>query len=123
MGGTGIDYATLTKWYGSELPNERRYTPQIVVSAVKKTICGDADPAHICTSYVERQNWTLRGTLRRDTRLSNGFSRKSENHMAAVAINYFADNFIKIHSTCARRQRWPQVSSIGCSMPPISSHC
>jgi hypothetical protein len=46
---------------------------------------------------VERQNWTVRTTMRRYTRLSNGFSRKIENHMAAVAINYFAYNFIKIH--------------------------
>ena len=48
---------------------------------------------------MERQNWTVRTTMRRYTRLSNGFSRKIENHMAAVAINYFAYNFIKIHST------------------------
>ena len=60
---------------------------------------GDPDPKHIATSYVERQNWTLCGTLRRYTRLSNGFSRKIENHMAAVAINYFAYNFIKVQST------------------------
>jgi hypothetical protein len=57
------------------------------------------DPQHISTSYVERQNWTVRTTMRRYTRLSNGFSRKIENHMAAVAINYFAYNFIKIHRT------------------------
>ena len=48
---------------------------------------------------MERQNWTVRTTMRRYTRLSNGFSRKIENHMAAVALNYFAYNFIKIHST------------------------
>lgn len=57
------------------------------------------DPGHICTSHVERQTWTLRGTLRRYTRLSNGFSRKIENHMAAVALNYFAYNFCKIHTS------------------------
>ena len=57
------------------------------------------DPDHISTSFVERQNWTARTTMRRYTRLSNGFSRKIENHMAAVAINYFAYNFIKIHSS------------------------
>jgi hypothetical protein len=55
------------------------------------------DPSHISTSFVERLNWTARTTMRRYTRLSNGFSRKIENHMAAVAINYFAYNFIKIH--------------------------
>jgi hypothetical protein len=60
---------------------------------------GKPDPKHISTSYVERQNWTVRTNMRRYTRLSNGFSRKIENHMAAVALNYFAYNFIKIHRT------------------------
>ena len=62
-------------------------------------ITGNPDPKHIATSFVERQNWTVRGTMRRYTRLSNGFSRKIENHMAAVSINYFAYNFIKIHTS------------------------
>jgi IS1 family transposase len=96
---TDIDYATLTKWYGTEMPQERRYSPPVVLSTIKKVISGDPDERHISTSYVERQNWTLRGTMRRYTRLSNGFSRKTENHMAAVAVNYFAYNFIKIHAT------------------------
>lgn len=55
--------------------------------------------AHFYHSYVERQNWTVRTNMRRYTRLSNGFSRKIENHAAAVALNYFAYNFIKIHRT------------------------
>jgi IS1 family transposase len=97
--GGGVDYATLTKWYGAEMPQERRYSPPKVVSTVKKVVNGDPDPAHISTSYVERQNWTLRTTMRRYTRLSNGFSRKVENHMAAVALNYYVYNFCKIHST------------------------
>lgn len=62
-------------------------------------IKGDPDPRHISTSFVERQNWTVRTTMRRYTRLSNGFSRKIDNHIAAVALNYFAYNFIKIHRT------------------------
>ncbi len=65
----------------------------------KRSSRATPDRAHISTSYVERQNWTLRGTMRRYTRLSNGFSRKVENHMAAVALNYFAYNFIKVHNT------------------------
>ena len=60
---------------------------------------GNPDPKHISTSFVERQNWTVRTNMRRYTRLSNGFSRKLENHAAAVALNYFAYNFIKIHRT------------------------
>ena len=60
---------------------------------------GDPDPKHVSSSFVERQNWTVRTTMRRYTRLSNGFSRKLQNHAAATALNYFAYNFIKIHRT------------------------
>ena len=62
-------------------------------------IKGTPDPKHISTSYVERLNWSTRTSMRRYTRLSNGFSRKLENHEAAVALNYFAYNFIRIHRT------------------------
>jgi hypothetical protein len=64
-----------------------------------KEVSGRPDPKHVSTSFVERQNWTVRGTMRRYTRLSNGFSRKMENHAAATALNYFSYNFIKIHRT------------------------
>jgi hypothetical protein len=64
-----------------------------------KEVSGRPDSKHLSTSFVERQNWTVRTTLRRYTGLSNGFSRKVENHAAAVALNYFAYNFIKIHRT------------------------
>jgi hypothetical protein len=69
------------------------------LGAIPTVVTGRPDPEHISTSFVERQNWTVRTTTRRYTRLSNGFSRKVENHMAAVAINYFAYTFIKIPST------------------------
>ena len=64
-----------------------------------KEITGSPDPKDSSTSYVERQNWSVRTSMRRYTRLSNGFGRKIENHMAAVAIDYFAYNFIRIHRT------------------------
>ena len=64
-----------------------------------KTVSGTPDPEHVSTSFVERQNWTVRTTMRRYTRLSNGFSRKLRNHAAATALNYSAYNFIKIHRT------------------------
>lgn len=98
---TGVDYAMLVKYYGAEgdTVTERRYSPPVCIQAIPRIITGDPDRAHISTSYVERQNWTLRTTMRRYTRLSNGFSRKVENHMAAVALNYFAYNFIRIHNT------------------------
>jgi 3-methyladenine DNA glycosylase/8-oxoguanine DNA glycosylase len=62
-------------------------------------IAGNPDPKHISTSYIERQNLSVRMTNRRFTRLTNAFSKKIENHMAAVALGYFAYNFIKIHRT------------------------
>src|SRR5207302_3199164 len=67
------------------------------IGCATKDVSGNRDPKHISISFVERQNWTIRTTMRRYTRLSNGFSRKLENHAAAVALNYFAYNFIKIH--------------------------
>lgn len=64
-----------------------------------KAVSGNPDYKHVSTSFVERQNWTVRTNMRRYTWLSNGFSRKLENHAAAVALNYFANNVIKIHRT------------------------
>jgi hypothetical protein len=64
-----------------------------------KAVSGNPDYKHVSTSFVERQNWTVRTKMRRYTRLSNGFSRKLKNHAAAVALNYFAYNFIRIHRT------------------------
>jgi IS1 family transposase len=93
-----VDYATLQKVYGADQQDEKRYSPAKIQSSKMEIIKGSPNPKHISTSYVERQNWTVR-TMRRYTRLSNGFSRKLENHEAAVALNYFAYNFIKIHRT------------------------
>lgn len=101
--GIDVDYAMLQKHYAGGIAGERtsaaRYSPTKFRGATKEVIKGDPDPRHISTSFVERQNWTVRTNMRRYTRLSNGFSRKIENHAAAVALNYFAYNFIKIHRT------------------------
>jgi IS1 family transposase len=97
--GADIDYAMLQKIYGEDPQPEKRYSPAKILSTQLEVIKGDPDPKHISTSYVERQNWTVRTSMRRYTRLSNGFSRKIENHAAAVALNYFAYNFIRIHRT------------------------
>jgi IS1 family transposase len=97
--GAQVDYAMLVKLYGSDPEGERRYSPAQCIGAVPTVISGRPDPEHISTSYVERQNWTVRTTMRRYTRLSNAFSRKIENHMAAIALNYFAYNFCKIHAS------------------------
>src|SRR5262249_32361819 len=76
-----------------------RYSPSRITSVTTEVIKGSPDPKHISTSYIERQNWTVRTNLRRYTRLSNGFSRKLENHAAAVALQYFVYNFVRIHRT------------------------
>ncbi len=97
--GGNCDYAMLHKIYGAPNENETRYSPAKCIGCEMKEINGRPDPKHVSTSFVERQNWTVRTNMRRYTRLSNGFSRKLENHAAATALNYFAYNFIKIHRT------------------------
>jgi len=97
--GGQADYAQLQKIYGAPEEKDTRYSPARCIGCEMKEVSGRPDPKHVSTSFVERQNWTVRTTMRRYTRLSNGFSRKLENHAAATALNYFAYNFIKIHRT------------------------
>jgi IS1 family transposase len=97
--GSEVDFAQLHKVYRAPMENETRYSPAKCIGCSTREVSGSPDSKYISTSFVERQNWTVRTTLRRYTRLSNGFSRKLENHAAAVARNYFAYNFIKIHRT------------------------
>ncbi len=95
-----VDYAQLVKVYG-HLPNEgiRRYSPPDVVGTETKCCSGMPDPDHISTSFAERQNLTMRMSMRRFTRLTNGFSKKIENHAHAVAIHFMWYNFGRIHKT------------------------
>jgi transposase-like protein/IS1 family transposase len=96
--GARVDYAMLVKEFGSEGGEEaRRYAPPRLIGAEKITVAGIPDEARICTSHVERSNWTLRGHLRRMTRLSNGFSRKRANLRAALALFFVYYNFCKFH--------------------------
>jgi IS1 family transposase len=98
--GSEIDFSMLIKLYGADREeSETRYSPAECIGCRAIPVIGRPDPKHISTSFVERQNWSVRTAMRRYTRLSNGFSRKIENHAAAVALNYFAYNFIKIHRT------------------------
>jgi IS1 family transposase len=97
--GAEVDYAQLHKIYGAIADNDTRYSPAKCIGCDLKVVSGKPNPKHVSTSFVERQNWSLRTNIRRYTRLSNGFSRKFDNHAAAVALNYFAYNFIKIHRT------------------------
>ena len=98
--GSRVDYAMLVKEFGSEGGEEaRRYAPPRLIGAEKITVAGIPDEARICTSHVERANWTLRGHLRRMTRLSNGFSRKRANLRAALALFFVYYNFCKFHKS------------------------
>lgn len=98
--GNDIDYAMLVKLYGSDRgEGEARYSPPEFVSCRSVPIIGDPQSRYISTSYVERQNLTMRMNMRRFTRLTNGFSKKVDNHKAAIALHYMHYNFCRIHST------------------------
>ena len=97
--GGDIDYAMLVKIYGESREAEKRYSPAECVGCERKPISGTPDPKHISTSYVERQNLTMRMHMRRFTRLTNAFSKKLENHVAAVALHFMFYNFVRIHQT------------------------
>jgi IS1 family transposase len=96
-----VDYAVLVKLYGgsSSKTAEVRYSPAECVGCEKKPKIGNPDPEHISTSFIERQNLTMRMHMRRFTRLTNAFSKKIENHIAALAIHYVYYNYCRIHQT------------------------
>jgi IS1 family transposase len=97
-----VDYAMLQKLYGNA-GEERRYSPAACVGTKAETILGDPDPAKISTSYVERQNLTMRMGMRRFTRLTNGFSKKVENLAHAVSLHFMHYNFARPHKTLSDR--------------------
>ena len=90
----------LVKLYGESGEAEKRYSPAECIGARKQNrLSASPDPKHISTSYVERQNLTMRMHMRRFTRLTNGFSKKLENHIASIAIHFMYYNFVRIHQT------------------------
>ena len=100
--GADIDYAMLVKVYGKETAEKTSpewYKPPQVVAAIPTRITGKPDFKHISTSYIERQNLTMRMSMRRFTRLTNAFSKKIENHEAAIALHFMYYNFARVHQT------------------------
>lgn len=97
--GADIDYATLTKIYGNDPDGAKQYSPAKCLSVTCAVVAGDPNPKHISTSYAERQNLTMRMSMRRFTRLTNGFSKKIENLRHSVALHYMHYNFARIHKT------------------------
>src|SRR5712692_9652710 len=99
--GSNVDYSMLIKLYGAPQggQQERRYSPGECCGTIKGTVCGTPDPTHVSTSFVERQNLSMRMGMRRFTRLTNGFSKKIENHEYALAIYYMYYNFGRIHKS------------------------
>ena len=100
--GGDVDYAQLIKLYGEptgQKGHERKYSPSECTGTRKRRVEGNPDPKAVSTSYVERQNLTMRMHMRRFTRLTNGFSKKVENHMHMVALYTMFYNFCRIHKT------------------------
>jgi uncharacterized LabA/DUF88 family protein len=97
--GIDVDYAMLVKLYGASSEGEKRYSPVECIGCRRESVTGRPDPKHISTSFVERQNLTMRMQSRRFTRLTNAFSKKVENHMHAVALHFMFYNFARIHKT------------------------
>jgi IS1 family transposase len=97
--GSDIDYAMLVKVYGESPEPEKRYSPAVCIACEAKIISGKPDRKHVSTSYVERQNLTMRMHMRRFTRLTNAFSKKLDNHIAAISLHFMFYNFVRIHQT------------------------
>jgi len=97
--GTDVDYAMLMKEYAVERQGYARYSPPVCIAARPSVQCGNPEEKHINTSFVERQNLTMRMQMRRFTRLTNGFSKTRANHEHAIALHYFHYNFIRKHQT------------------------
>lgn len=107
FGWNGADYATIDKTYGNTMnPKDptRRYSPGYVTGVQKERKMGNPDMENVSTSYVERQNLTMRMSMRRFTRLTNAFSKKAENHAHAVSLHFMYYNFLRPHTTLTKER-------------------
>lgn len=108
--GSNVDWAVIQKTYASDPNQGGKYSPPICTGTKTKVLKGDPDPARISTSYVERQNLTMRMGMRRFTRLTNGFSRKVENLSHAVSLHFMHYNFARPHGTL--KERYPRTPAM-----------
>jgi IS1 family transposase len=97
--GTDIDYGQIHKEYREETKGEKRYSPAQIIRVIINPLIGQPSIKHISTSYIERQNLTMRMQMRRFTRLTNAFSKKLRNLESAVALHFYHYNFMRIHSS------------------------
>jgi IS1 family transposase len=97
--GSEVDYGQIVKIYGTDMNEQRRYSPSGVISSEKRVVAGTPDYDLISTSYVERLNATTRLHMRRLTRLTHAFSKKRENFEAAVGLHFAYYNFVRRHNT------------------------
>jgi IS1 family transposase len=108
--GSNVDWAVIQKNYASDPNQGGKYSPPICTGTKTKVLKGDPDPTRISTSYVERQNLTMRMGMRRFTRLTNGFSRKIENLSHAVSLHFMHYNFARPHRTL--KERYPRTPAM-----------
>lgn len=97
--GNDIDFAQLVKMYGDSVEGQKRYSPAECTGCIKRKVTGNPEKKNVSTSYAERQNLSMRMGNRRMTRLTNGFSKKFENHAHAMALYFMHYNFVRIHQT------------------------
>jgi IS1 family transposase len=120
--GSQVDYAMLQKIYGTAPEAVTRYSPAECIGTRVDVIQGCPDPAHVSTSYVERQNLTMRMSMRRFTRLTNAFSKKLENHTAAISLHFAYYNFCRPHRSLRTKgdNRVTPAMAAGVARRPMS---